>query len=89
MDYYLISQSFDFSCEDIELIWPSLKEEIFRVCELFIPQIKVSTLKLPKWFNSEIKHLLSRMHTLKRKLKRYSNTTKLANLSSLDWNFRN
>ena len=84
MDYYLINQGFDYSYSDIELIWSSLKDEIFRACELFIPWIKVSTLKLPKWFNPEIKHLLNRIRTLRRKLKKSSNATKLASLSSLE-----
>ena len=51
---------------------------------MFIPLIKVSTLKLPKWFNPEIKHLLNHIHTLKCKLKRSSNATNLASLSSLE-----
>ena len=48
------------------------------------PRIKVPTFKPPKWINSEIKHLSNYIHTLKCKLKKSYNATKLANLCSLE-----
>lgn len=84
MDCYLLNQCLLSSCDNIELTWSCLKDKIFKACELFIPRAKYSTHKLPKWFNSGIRHLLNRIHTLKRKLKKSSNATRLANLCSLE-----
>ena len=39
-------------------LWNSIKSAIMFACQLHVPQITISSKQLPKWFNSETRHLL-------------------------------
>ena len=84
MDFYLLDKQFDMTSTDIETLWMCLKLEILEACELFVPKVKSSSFKYPKWFTSEIKHLLNCIHSLRRSIKKSSSITKANRLSSLE-----
>ena len=64
-------------------LWTSIKSAIMPACQLHAPQITISSKQLPKWFNSETRHLLKQIHTLKRSEKRRSTMTKLQKISRM------
>ena len=69
-DYLL---EFDFSfCNsmDIDSAWNHLKSILSIGCSRYIPKIRINSHRPPKWFNSDIRHLLNRVHSLRRKVNR-------------------
>ena len=65
-DYLL---EFDFSfCNsmDIDSAWNHLKSILSIGCSRYIPKIRINSHRPPKWFNSDIRHLLNRVHSLRR-----------------------
>ena len=69
---------------DSEKLWMCLKSEILEAYKLFVPKVKSSSFKYPKWFTSEIKHLFNCIHSLRRSIKKSSSITKANKLSSLE-----
>ena len=65
-------EGIDFSVATHDVIskWHILKESLFRARDLFIPSSLIYADSSPPWFNSEIRHQLNCIHTLRRKLKR-------------------
>ena len=63
----LASNLFDTSSCDIDSLWGFLRSEISTACELYTPKFKSQS---RKWFNAEIRHLLKRVHTIRRYIKR-------------------
>ena len=63
----------DFSCVydscDIEFVWFCIKSLIYNAMLLYMPKILVKRHQGPKWFNSDIRHHLKCLRTLKRKFK--------------------
>ena len=82
----------DFSCVydscDIEFVWFCIKSLIYNAMLLYMPKILVKRHQGPKWFNSDIRHHLKCLRTLKRKFKnqptqiRESKINHLQNLQS-------
>ena len=69
-DYLL---EFDFSfCNsmDIDSAWNHLKSILSIGCSRYIPKIRINSHRPPKWFNSDIRNLLNRVHSLRRKVNR-------------------
>ena len=60
-----------FEYSDLEFIWFLLKSLIFEAINLFVPKIFVRDSQDPKWFNSEIQHLLKCLCSMRRKFKAY------------------
>ena len=64
--------AFDFSpcfqTEDIEFIWLYLSTVIKDAMNMFIPVAPIHYNKQPTWFNSDIRHHINCLQTLRRKL---------------------
>ena len=54
---------------DIEFIWFTIKSFIFEAMSMFIPKIVLGRHQYPKWFDSDIRHHLKCLQTLRRKYK--------------------
>ena len=69
---------FDFSVilktSDIEYMWFIIKSSLYEAMSLFVPKIQVKHNHGPKWFNSDIRHHLKSLRTLRRKSKTHPTT---------------
>ena len=54
---------------DIEFIWFTIKSFIFEAMSMFIPKIVLGRHQYPKWFDSDIRHHLKCLRTLRKKYK--------------------
>ena len=52
---------------DIEFVWSCIKSSIYEAMSLFVPKVLIKSRKDPKWFDSDIRHNLKRLRTMKRK----------------------
>ena len=57
--------------QDCEHIWHFIEQILIKGMELFIPQCKVHSKQDPIWYNSEIRHCINRLRTLRRRYKRH------------------
>ena len=73
-----------FPILDTNCFWVCLRDLIMSACDLFIPKISLSAKSSPRWFNSNIRHSLNQIHTLRRSIRRNSSSQKLAKLSDLE-----
>jgi hypothetical protein len=75
-----------FDSSDIEFIWFIIKSIIYEAMSLFIPKILVKRRQGPKWLNSDIRHHLKCLRSLRRKFKSHPTSqrcTKIMNLERL------
>ena len=56
-----------FSSNDIEFIWSFIRSSIYEAMSLYIPRVLIMCHKDPKWYDSDIRHNLKCIRTLKRK----------------------
>ena len=70
---YLLDSDFTecFLSDSIEYVWSVIKNLILNGMHLHIPTVKLRKQCYPKWFDSELRHLLICLHTLKRKYHRH------------------
>ena len=54
---------------NVNSIWSLIKEEISTACHLFVPVTWIPKSPFPRWFNAEIRHLINKSHTVRRRLK--------------------
>ena len=69
MEHFLDSASNAYisaNLDNVEHAWSILKQMLTDGCDQFIPKFKVPLKPTPRWFNSNIRHLLNRTHTLRR-----------------------
>ena len=66
--FHLWNADIDKPIEDINGAWCHLKYIILNACHKFIPCAKLSN-SSPKWFNSDIRHKLNCIHSLRRQIK--------------------
>ena len=85
-DYLLDS---DFSVcllsESIEQVWSFIKNTILEAMNLFIPKVKVKAKVHPKWFNSEIRHTIKCLRSLRRKCSLHPTVNNQSKLHSLEF----
>ena len=60
-------QSLALSSSNTEFIWTFIKTAVNSSVNQFIPKFPVKHTHQPKWFNSDIRHKIKCLHTLKRK----------------------
>ena len=65
---------------NIEKAWAILKQHISFVIDAFIPKVKLHTSQHPKWFNSQIRHHIKCLRTLRRKTKKHFTEANLQRL---------
>ena len=58
-----------FQSTNIEFIWFFIKSVIYQAMLLYIPKMMVKRRQDPVWFNSEIRHHLKRLRTMKRRFR--------------------
>ena len=79
---------FDFKpmleSSDIEYVWSFLKSLLLNVIAMFTPLVSVRSKSLPKWFSSNIRHQLNKVHTLRKKFKRNSYASNFLRLASAE-----
>ena len=56
---------------DVEYIWHVIEHQLISAIQLFIPANKIHSDRHPVWFNSEIRHSIKCLRTLRRKYKRH------------------
>ena len=56
---------------DVEYIWHTIEHLLMDAMHSFIPTNKVHSHQHPIWFNSEIRHSINRLRTLRRRHKRH------------------
>ena len=56
-----------FQSNDIEFIWFTIKSFIYDAMILYIPKVRLRSQQGPKWFDSNIRHTLNCLRTLRRK----------------------
>ena len=67
-----------------ERLWMSLKSTILEGCNLFVPKLKCSSYRRPKWFNLEVKHLLNCIHSPRRSIEKSYTAIRANKLTSLE-----
>ena len=68
----------------VEQQWSFLHSTLTRACKLFVPKLKVSKRKSPRWYTPGIGHLLKQLRTLRRSIAKSKTTTKLSKLINLE-----
>ena len=73
-------------CNDVNSAWLQLKADILSARDFAVPTATVSSHRFPIWFNSSLKHLLNKVHTLRSviKSKPSPSASLLAKLSQLE-----
>ena len=56
-----------FQSSDIEHVWSVIKQNFLTAMNLFIPKVRLKSHNHLKWYNSEIRHTLNRVRTLREK----------------------
>ena len=72
----------------MEYVWSHLKSTIYCAHDLFVPKFKASSHTSPKWFNSDIRHQLNRIHTLRNRIKKSATFYTLSKLSIMEENLQ-
>ena len=73
-----------FPVYDSNIFWSCFRNSLNHACDLFIPKKKFSSKSSPRWFNSNIRHKLNEIRTLRRSIKRNSTPLKLDKLNRLE-----
>ena len=73
-----------FDSSDIEYIWFTIKSFIYVAMSLFIPRIHVKRRHGPKWFDSDIRHHLKCLRTMRRKFKTHPSSQKSHRIHELE-----
>ena len=74
LDSYFLEIDFSpiYASTDVEFIWSHLKGVIWDACNLLVPLCERKKLRGPHWYTSEVRHLLNRVHTTRRRIKQIS-----------------
>ena len=88
---YLLDTDFSdcFHCCNVEDAWSHIKHAILNAMHLHIPKVKIKSFNHPKWYNSEIRHLIKCIRTLRRKCKSHSTSHNISKLQSLETQLQN
>ena len=71
--HYLNNSDFNpcFQSDDIEFVWSFISTLIKNAINQFVPMTVIHHNHQPKWFNSDIRHHIKCLHTLKRKYNKH------------------
>ena len=56
-----------YNSTDVEGVWSVIKHAILHAMNLYIPKVKIKSQKHPKWYNSDIRHHLNCIRTLRKR----------------------
>ena len=87
--YLLLSSKSSSSilfCHDIDAAWFQLKSNILKARDHAVPTYTISLHSSPKWFNSNLRHLLNKIHSLHSLIKSKStpSSSLVSKLSQID-----
>ena len=71
-----------FQSSNIEYVWKFIKGSICHAMDMFIPKVKLRSSKHPRRFNSDIRHHLNCLHSLRRKVKVHTSKLNLMKIKS-------
>ena len=81
---YLILICAVFESTNIEFIWFFIKSVIYQAMSLYIPKMMVKRRQDPVWFNSEIRHHLKHLRTMKRRFRFHATPPLESKIHQLD-----
>ena len=74
---------------DIELVWSTIEHLIIDAMQLFIPVRKIHANEHPPWFNSDIRHNIKQLRTLRRRYKQHPTHHISCTINSLELTLQN
>ena len=77
-----------FLYTDVEDIWNIIKSSILASMHKYIPKYRLKSHSSPKWFTSEIRHLLNCLKSLRKRFKLYPTQNNLNRLKSAESNLQ-
>ena len=77
-----------FLYTDVEDIWNIIKSSILSSMHKYIPKYRLKSHSSPKWFTSEIRHLLNCLKSLRKRFKLYPTQNNLNRLKSAESNLQ-
>ena len=72
------------SLSDVDAIWLSLRSIILKAINHFIPKVVLRRSPFPKWYTRDIRHLIKRTRTLRRKCRQHPTPYLIDKLSHLE-----
>ena len=68
---YLLNSELDACLEldNVKSIWKHIRNLIYSAHQLFVPVVRVPRSPSPKWFNEDIRHMIKKSHSLRRRYK--------------------
>ena len=73
-----------YQTEDVDHVWSFIDLVVKSAMYQFIPIVSVPCTNQPVWFNSEIRHYIKPLRTLRRKCNKHSTANNVAKLKSLE-----
>lgn len=71
--------------DNVEYVWSSIKSSILNAMNIYIPKVRIKPRKHPKWYNSDIRHMLNCICTVRRKYNKHPTSYNLSKLHNLDY----
>ena len=86
LEFFFLDSSFKdcFLLREVNSVWSSFKSVFFKGCDTFIPTTKKHSKSAPPWFNSNIRHRINCVKTLKCSLAQTPTQTKMFRLSCME-----
>ena len=73
-----------YQFEDVDYVWSFIDQVVKSAMQQFIPIVSVPCTNQPIWFNSEIRHYIKQLRTLRRKCNKHDTANNVAKLKSLE-----
>ena len=91
MNIFLLEYDYSdlLSLSDVDAIWLSLRSIILEAINHFIPKVVLRRSPFPKWYTRDIRHLIKRTHTLRRKCRQHPTPYLIDKLSRLEQDLGN
>ena len=89
--HFLLDSDFSvcFQSDSVEHVWAVIKNIIYNGMHQHIPKVKLKSHACPKWFDSEIRHQLNRLRTLRRRCRSHPTPHILDKLQLYETNVQN
>ena len=93
-DYFAINNvvaNFEFSqiaSINVDIAWADLKTVLVDACNEFVPTLKLSRGKSPRWYTAEIRHNINRIRSPRRRKNKNPTPGRLAKLTNLFCNIQ-
>ena len=91
IEEYLLNSSIVESTphiKDVNTVWLLIKREILNACYKFTPTVKIPTNPSPKWFDSQIRHQINQIRTLRRRTTKTPSPGNMSRLCKMELELR-